>query len=58
MGGQQFIVGYVEACASGRLPLSECGPVWQLGVIGVFLVFAILSLIVLRTRAGARSAQG
>jgi hypothetical protein len=58
MGSQQFIIGYVEACANGRLPLSECGPVWQLGVIGLFLVFAILSLVVLRARAGAKSLQG
>jgi hypothetical protein len=44
MLGQQFVLGYVEACGSGMLPLSECDPVWELGIIGVLLVLALLSL--------------
>jgi hypothetical protein len=30
MLGQNFVVGYVQVCTSGKLPLSDCGPVWQL----------------------------
>jgi hypothetical protein len=44
MLGQQFLLGYVEACSSGMLPLSECDPVWELGIIGVLLILALLSL--------------
>ena len=45
MLGQQFLLGYVEACSSGMLPLSECDPVWELGIIGVLLILALLSLV-------------
>jgi len=48
MGDQNFIVGYVQACTSGPLPLSECGPVWQLGIIAALLVLAVLTLVALR----------
>jgi hypothetical protein len=46
--GQEFVISYVKTCTSGQLPLSECGPVWQLGIIGVLLVFAVLTLVALR----------
>lgn len=45
MLGQHLVLGYVEACSSGMLPLSECDPVWQLGIIGVLLVVALLTLV-------------
>lgn len=57
MGSQHFILTYVEACSSGKLVLSECGPVWQFGVIAALLVSAITMLAVLRIRAYARSAR-
>lgn len=57
MGTQDFIVVYVQACTGGKLPLSECGPVWQLGVIAVLMVSAIAVLMALRMRAYATSAQ-
>jgi hypothetical protein len=46
-----FLVSYVEGCASGAIRLNECGPVWQLGVIGGLLVLAIVLLCVLRLKA-------
>ena len=45
MLGQHLVLGYVEACSSGMLPLSECDPVWQLGVIVGLLIVALLSLV-------------
>lgn len=51
MGSQNFIVNYIQACTSGKLPFSECGPIWQLFVIGAFLVAAIAAFLVLRLRA-------
>ena len=58
MNNQNFIFGYVEACASGSLRLADCGPVWQMGVIAVLLASAIAVLIMLRWRAGPQSAPG
>jgi hypothetical protein len=48
MGSQKFIIGYVQACTGGQLPLSECGPVWQLGIIAVLLALAVMTLVALR----------
>lgn len=58
MGSQNFILTYAQACSSGKLALSDCGPVWQCGVIAVLLVSAIAFLIVLRMRAYGQTAQG
>lgn len=51
MSNQNFIFGYVEACASGSLRFADCGPVWQLGAIAVLLILAIAVLAILRLRA-------
>ncbi len=48
MGGENFIVSYAKACGTGNLPFSECGPVWQCGIIAALLVAAIVVLIALR----------
>jgi hypothetical protein len=58
MGSQDFLVTYVQACSNGKLALSECGPVWQIGVIAALLASAILVLIVLRMHTYAQSARG
>jgi hypothetical protein len=57
MGNLNFILNYVNACTSGKLALSECGPAWQIGTIAVLLVSAVTVLIVLRMRAQTHSAQ-
>ena len=56
MGKQSMLEAYVHACTSGNLPLSECGPVWQLGIIAALLVCAVLALVVLRFRSRMKSA--
>jgi hypothetical protein len=59
MGDRGIIVEYVRSCTAGALGMSDCGPVWQLGVIAGFLVLAIVTLVVLRLRAAAaRSGEG
>ena len=55
MSDQDFIVNYIQACTGGKLPLSECGPIWQLFVIMAFLVAAVAVLLVLRMRPRARA---
>jgi maltodextrin utilization protein YvdJ len=55
MGGQNFIISYVQACTGGKLPFSECGPIWQMFLILAFLVAAIAVLLVLRMRPRARA---
>ena len=48
MGNLAFIAIYLDSCASGKLPLADCGPAWQMLVIVVLLVLAISTLAVLR----------
>lgn len=57
MGGQNFILGYMKDCVGGTLRFSDCGPVWQVGIIAVLLVLAILALILLRWRGGPQLVQ-
>lgn len=51
MSNLDFLLHYLNLCASGKLPLSECGAAWQLLVIAVLLVLAISTLAVLRLRS-------
>jgi len=53
MSDTDFILNYVQGCASGKLSLSECGPIWQMALIAAFLVLAVAALLLLRLRAGA-----
>jgi hypothetical protein len=55
MGDRGIVIEYVRSCTAGSLGMSDCGPVWQLGIIAAFLVIAIATLIVLRVRAAARA---
>jgi hypothetical protein len=57
MNNTDFIVTYVQTCASGKLGVSDCGPVWQLSVIAALLLIAIVTLLVLRLRARSVSAE-
>jgi hypothetical protein len=56
MGNQIILEAYVRACTIGKLPLSECGPVWQLGIIAALLAGAVLALVVLRFHSRMKSA--
>jgi hypothetical protein len=47
------IIEYLRSCTAGSLGMSDCAPVWQLGIIAAFLVAAIVALVVLRLRRGA-----
>ena len=55
MGDRGNIVEYVRSCTAGALRVSDCGPVWQLGIIAALLAAAIVTLVVLRLRAAARA---
>jgi len=57
MNNGNFIWTYLHMCGAGKLPLSDCGPVWQIGIIVVILVCSIAFLIVLRIQAHAISAR-
>jgi len=56
MGSENFILSYARACGSGNLPFSECGPVWQCGIIAALLVAAIVVLIALRLQPAPQPA--
>ena len=53
MGTQNFVLTYLQSCTNGKLGVSDCGPIWQLGVIAVFLLIAVVTLLVLRARSRA-----
>lgn len=55
MGDRGIVIEYVRSCTAGTLGMSDCGPVWQLGVIATFLVIAVATLVVLRLRAVAQA---
>jgi hypothetical protein len=57
MGDRGIVIEYVRSCTAGTLGMSDCGPVWQLGVIAAFLVIAVATLVVLRLRAVAQSSN-
>jgi len=50
MSSQAIVLAYIQSCTSGKLALSDCGPIWQLLVIVTFLLIAIATLVVLRMR--------
>jgi len=53
MGTQNLILSYIQACTSGRLGMSDCGPIWQLGVIAALLLIAVIALLAMRFRSRA-----
>jgi hypothetical protein len=55
MNTQALILNLVQSCISGRLGMSDCGPIWQLGVIAVFLLVAVVTLLALRLRSSPQS---
>ena len=48
MGRFEFIWQYVGSCIGGALPVGECAPLWQFGIIILLLVFAVIGLVVVR----------
>jgi hypothetical protein len=50
VGNQGLVLAYVESCTSGALGMSECGPIWQLLVIGALLLVAVTTLLLLQLR--------
>jgi hypothetical protein len=49
-----FILTYLQSCASGKVVLSDCGPAWQLLIIVVLLLLAVSTLLVLRFSSRAQ----
>ena len=51
MDTPSFIAWYIRGCASGAIKIGECGPVWQLTIIALLLLAAIVALVFMRIRA-------
>lgn len=51
MNDGNFVLSYVQECASGKVAFNDCGPVWQFGVIAFVLVATIILLLALITPA-------
>jgi hypothetical protein len=52
-----FLLSYVQECASGKVVFNDCGPVWQFGVIAAMLVAAIILLLALITPPKLKTAK-
>jgi hypothetical protein len=57
MSDGDFLISYVQDCASGKVAFNDCGAVWQFGVIVFLLVAAILLLLALSTPAKLDAAK-
>ncbi|MBI3041909.1 MAG: hypothetical protein HYY78_03685 [Betaproteobacteria bacterium] len=57
MSSQSIVLAYIQSCTSGKLALSDCGPIWQMLVIVTFLLIAIAALVVLRLRVPSQDAK-
>ena len=56
-----MVMAYVLSCAAGKSAYSDCTPVWHLGAIGVFLLLAVVTFLILvcvRLREDARLVTG
>ena len=51
MNDGNFVLSYVQECATGKVGFNDCGPVWQFGVIAFALVATIILLLALMTPA-------
>lgn len=57
MSDENFLISYVQECASGKVTFNDCGPVWQFGAIAFLLVAAILLLLALSTSPKSDAAK-
>ena len=51
MSDTAFVLSYIQSCTSGALRSADCGPMWQILVIGALLVAAVVTLLVMRLRS-------
>ncbi len=58
MSDENFLISYVQECASGKAPFNDCGPVWQFGVIAAMLIAAIILLLAYLTPPKPGAAKG
>lgn len=57
MGGENFILTYLQSCIGGKLAFSDCGPIWQMAIIAAVLVAAVICLLALKLRPPGQSGQ-
>jgi len=51
MGNLSFVVAYLQSCLGGKLAVSDCSSAWQMLIIAVLLVLAVVTLVVIRLRS-------
>lgn len=50
MSDTDFVLSYIQSCASGVLRSADCGPMWHLLIIGTLLMAAVGTLLAMRLR--------
>ena len=48
---------YTQCCVNGEATFGECGPLWQLGLVGTFLLASFLLLLIAHADAKRRPAS-
>jgi hypothetical protein len=57
MSYYDLISCYVQCCTDGTATFGECGPLWQIGLIGTFLLGSILLLLIAHFDAASHPAS-
>ena len=55
---QNLVAGYLQACATGKLALSDCTPILEVGITAVLVIAAVVLLFVARAEFGADEQAG
>ena len=50
---QNFVAGYLQACATGKLAFSDCTPILEVGITAVLVIAAVVLLLAARAEFGA-----
>jgi len=57
MDNKNIVLNFVMDCTTGKLSFGDCGAFWQLGVMAILLVAAVVIFAALITRPGGQSNQ-
>jgi len=57
MSYYDLISCYTQCCINGEATFGECGPLWQLGLVGTFLLASTLLLVIAHADARSRTAR-
>ena len=57
MSYYELIECYVQCCTSGTASFGECNPLWQIGLVGTFLIASTILLLVVHFQPVSRAGR-